>query len=141
MSTEKFKFLNFSLSFVQHMCYNFGKLIKEVKNMEAPIAELKDRLQEAMNLREKKAADLANDLEIPKSALSQYLSGKSKNMDSVRMYRLCVYLNVNEAWMMGFDVPMERLKEKNSDIMVDITARIGSDLDFREIVKRNFSKE
>ena len=38
------------------MCYNFGKLIKEVKNMEAPIAELKDRLQEAMNLREKKAA-------------------------------------------------------------------------------------
>lgn len=47
--------------------------------MEAPIAELKDRLQEAMNLREKKAADLANDLEIPKSALSQYLSGKSKN--------------------------------------------------------------
>lgn len=61
------------------MCYNFGKLIKEVKNMEAPIAELKDRLQEAMNLREKKAADLANDLEIPKSALSQYLSGKSKN--------------------------------------------------------------
>ena len=29
--------------------------------MEAPIAELKDRLQEAMNLREKKAADLAND--------------------------------------------------------------------------------
>lgn len=61
--------------------------------MEAPIAELKDRLQEAMNLREKKAADLANDLGIPKSALSQYLSGKSKNMDSVRMYRLCVYLN------------------------------------------------
>ena len=60
------------------MCYNFGKLIKEV------------------NLREKKAADLANDLEIPKSALSQYLSGKSKNMDSVRMYRLCVYMDVNE---------------------------------------------
>ena len=109
--------------------------------MEAPIAELKDRLQEAMNLREKKAAELANDLEIPKSAISQYLSGKSKNMDSVRMYRLCVYLNVNEAWVMGFDVPMERPKEKNSDIMVDITARIGSDLDFREIVKRNFSDD
>ena len=89
------------------MCYNFGKLIKEVKNMEAPIAELKDRLQEAMNLRKKKAADLANDLEIPKSALSQYLSGKSKNMDSVRMYRLCVYLNVNEAWMKVYLVGSE----------------------------------
>ena len=103
--------------------------------MEAPIAELKDRLQEAMNLREKKAADLANDLEIPKSALSQYLSGKSKNMDSVRMYRLCVYLNVNEAWMMGFDVPMERPKEKNNDIMSDIIVRLRTDEGFFEVVE------
>lgn len=99
--------------------------------MEAPIAELKDRLKEAMNLREKKAADLANDLEIPKSALSQYLSGKSKNMDSVRMYRLCVYLNVNEAWMMGYDAPMERPKEqKNNDIMSDIIVRLKTDEGF-----------
>ena len=104
--------------------------------MEAPIAELKDRLQEAMNLREKKAADLANDLGIPKSALSQYLSGKSKNMDSVRMYRLCVYLNVNEAWMMGFDVPMERPKEqKNNDIMSDIIVRMRTDEEFFKVVE------
>ena len=103
--------------------------------MEAPIAELKDRLQETMNLREKKAADLANDLEIPKSALSQYLSGKSKNMDSVRMYRLCVYLNVNEAWMMGFDVPMERPKEKNNDIMSDIIVRLRTDEGFFEVAE------
>lgn len=103
--------------------------------MEAPIAELKDRLQEAMNLRKKKAADLANDLEIPKSALSQYLSGKSKNMDSVRMYRLCVYLNVNEAWMMGFDVPMERPKEKNNDIMSDIIVRLRTDEGFFEVAE------
>ena len=103
--------------------------------MEAPIAELKDRLQEAMNLRKKKAADLANDLEIPKSALSQYLSGKSKNMDSVRMYRLCVYLNVNEAWMMGFDVPMERPKEKNNDIMSDVIVRMRTDEEFFKVVE------
>ena len=103
--------------------------------MEAPIAELKDRLQEAMNLRKKKAADLANDLGIPKSAISQYLSGKSKNMDSVRMYRLCVYLDVNEAWMMGFDVPMERPKEKNNDIMSDIIVRLRTDEGFFEVVE------
>lgn len=104
--------------------------------MEAPIAELKDRLQEAMNLREKKAADLANDLKIPKSALSQYLSGKSKNMDSVRMYRLCVYLNVNEAWMMGFDAPMERPKEqKNNDIISDIIVRLRTDEGFFKVVE------
>lgn len=104
--------------------------------MKEPVAELKDRLQDAMNLREKKAADLANDLEIPKSAISQYLSGKSKNMDSVRMYRLCVYLNVNEAWMMGFDVPMERPKEqKNNDIMSDVIVRMRTDEEFFEVVE------
>ena len=30
---------------------------------------------------------------------------------------------------------------KNSDIMVEITVRMGSDLEFREIVKRNYSDE
>ena len=46
------------------------------------------------------------------------------------MYRLCVYLNVNEAWMMGFDVPMERPKEKNNDIMSDIIVRLRTDEGF-----------
>ena len=96
-----------------------------------PVAELKDRLQEALNIREKKAADLASNLDIPKSAVSQYLSGKSKNMDSVRMYRICSYLDVSEAWMMGFDVPMERTQtQKNNDIMTDIIVRMRTDKDF-----------
>lgn len=103
--------------------------------METPIAELKDRLKEAMSIREKKPADLVNDLEIPKSAISQYLSGKSKNMDSVRMYRLCVYLNVNEAWMMGFDEPMERtIEQKNNDIISDVIVRLRTDGEFLEAV-------
>ena len=74
---------------------------------------LKDRLKEALEIREKKAADLSKDLDIPKSAISQYLSGKSQNMDSERMYSICRYLNVNEAWMLGFNVPMDReIKKK-----------------------------
>ena len=51
------------------------------------------------------------------------------------MYRLCVYLNVNEAWMMGFDVPMERPKEKNNDIMSDIIVRLRTDEGFFEVVE------
>lgn len=101
-----------------------------------PIAELKDRLHEAMVLRGRKAADIAKDLDIPKSALSQYLSGKSKNMDSVRMYRICVYLNVSEAWMMGFDVPMNRTQEqKNNDTLSDIVVRLRTDEVFFGVVE------
>ncbi len=96
-----------------------------------PVAELKDRLQEALTLRKKKAADLAHDLDIPKSAISQYLSGKSKNMISKRMYSICSYLDISEAWLMGFDVPIERTKaQKNNDIISDIIVRMRSDEDF-----------
>lgn len=42
-----------------------------------------------------------------KSDLSQYCSGKTEpNQD--KLYVLGAALNVNEAWLMGFDVPMER---------------------------------
>lgn len=71
-------------------------------------AELKDRLRMALELREKKAVDLARDLKIPKSALSQYLSGYRTIKDSKRLYIIAEYLDVSEAWLMGFDVPMER---------------------------------
>ena len=71
-------------------------------------AELKDRLRMALELREKKAVDLVRDLKIPKSALSQYLSGNRTIKDSKRLYIIAEYLDVSEAWLMGFDVPMER---------------------------------
>lgn len=70
---------------------------------------LKDRLNEALILRGKKAADLTKDLDIPKSAISQYLSGKSQNMDTERLQKIAIYLNVNEPWLLGYDVPMEIL--------------------------------
>ena len=36
--------------------------------------------------------------------------------------------------MMGFDVPMERPKEKNNDIMSDIIVRLRTDEGFFEVV-------
>lgn len=78
-------------------------------------AELKNRLQYALNINEKKAVDLVRDLKIPKSAVSQYLSGKSQNMDSERLYIIAKYLNVSEAWLLGYDVPMERKEQKKDD--------------------------
>lgn len=97
-------------------------------------AELKDRLQHALNIRDKKAIDLVNDLKIPKSAVSQYLSGKSQNMDSRRLYDICKYLDVSEPWMLGFDVPMERKTEKNNDTIADVVVRMRTDNDFLSLV-------
>lgn len=76
--------------------------------MENSKSSLKSRLYEAMTIRGKKAVDITKDLDIPKSAISQYLSGKSQKMDSARLYAIANYLNVAEPWLLGYDVPMER---------------------------------
>lgn len=66
-----------------------------------------NRLKQALEMRNMKQADLVNMTGIGKSSISTYLSGdyepKQKNL-----YRLAKALDVNESWLMGYDVPMER---------------------------------
>lgn len=97
--------------------------------------EMKCRLQKALDAKEKIPADLAKDLNIPKSAISQYLSGKSKKMPPERIYAISKYLGVNEAWLMGYDVQMERFPDQQqTDQIVDVTDRIRNDKEFRNLV-------
>ena len=65
------------------------------------------RLIDIMKIRNKRQADVTNDTGIPKSALSQYCSGKFEAKQD-RIYILANYFNVSEAWLMGCDVPMEK---------------------------------
>ena len=101
---------------------------------------LKDRLRKALEIREKKAVDLSKDLNIPKSAISQYLSGKSQQMDSERLFNICRYLNVNEAWMLGFDVRMEREMQKKNDTMSSIVVKMRTDPEFFSLVESLYSR-
>lgn len=97
-------------------------------------AEMKDRLQKALDLKEKKAVDLARDLNIPKSAISQYLSGNRTIKDSQRLYAIAKYLDVSEAWLMGFDVPMERpMEQKENDELVDLVDKLKKDKRFKQL--------
>lgn len=65
------------------------------------------RIQRALNLRGMKQSDLVEKTGIGKSSISTYISGsyepKQKNL-----YKIAKALDVNEAWLLGFDVPMER---------------------------------
>lgn len=83
--------------------------------MENSKSSLKNRLYEAMTIRGKKAVDITRDLQIPKSAVSQYLSGKSQKMDSERLYAIAKYLDVDEPWLLGFDVPMKSNTETKKE--------------------------
>lgn len=66
-----------------------------------------DRIREGMLLRGLKQADLVEKTGISKGALSSYISGRYVPKQN-NTYLIAKALNVNEAWLMGADVPMER---------------------------------
>lgn len=77
-----------------------------------------NRLKKALQMKNIKPSELAEKSGVPKSAISQYLSGlyeaKQRNID-----KLAKVLNVSEAWLMGHDVPIER----------DINKKLSSEYD------------
>ncbi len=67
------------------------------------------RIRKALAFRGMKQSELCQLTNIPKSALSQYISGCFEPKQD-RIYLISKTLNVSEAWLMGYDVPMEREK-------------------------------
>ena len=105
-----------------------------MKKTEERRVELKSRLREAMDWRGMKAVDLCDITGIPKGAISYYLAGKS-NPKADRVHLLSKALSVSEAWLMGFDVPMERTAEqKKNDDLVQVIAKLRKDPGFYEVV-------
>ena len=98
------------------------------------VSELRYRLREALDKRDMKAVELSKKTGVPEGAISYYLAGKS-NPKGDRLYTLCSALDVNEAWMLGYNVPMERTAEqKKNDDLVKIIAQMRKDAKFFEIV-------
>ena len=74
--------------------------------MNKLIEDFSYRLKKALNLRNVKPIELSEKTNISKSKISSYMSGRYKaKQDGV--YKLAKALNVNPAWLMGYDVPME----------------------------------
>lgn len=74
------------------------------------MSTISQRIKEALALRNLKQSDLVELTGIGKSSISTYISGayepKQKNI-----YKIAQALNVDESWLMGNDVPMERTIE------------------------------
>ena len=68
------------------------------------------RIAKALDVRGMKQAELCKLAKVPKSSLSLYLSGAYEPKQN-RIYDMSRVLNVSEAWLMGYDVPMERDKK------------------------------
>lgn len=68
-----------------------------------------ERLKEAMELKNISQTELCLRTGIPKSAMSQYVSGAFIPKQD-RTYLIAQALDISESWLMGYDVPMEKLK-------------------------------
>ncbi|MGT2744101.1 S24 family peptidase [Streptococcus phocae subsp. phocae] len=79
-----------------------------------------NRLKQLMSERNLRQVDILEksksfqkelDVKMGRSALSQYVTGKSRP-DDKKLYLLAKTLNVSEAWLMGYDVDMKRIPDE-----------------------------
>lgn len=102
--------------------------------MTKTVAELKDRLQQALDRKGWKAVDLVEKTGVPKGAVSYYLSGKSKPKAD-RLYIIAQALDISEAWLLGYDVPMGRTDDqKKNDQLAKLIVRLRTDENFYNTV-------
>ena len=91
--------------------------------------DIKERIKQGLEIREITQTQLAARANIDKGQLSSYISGKYKprqnNIDA-----LAAALNVSEAWLMGFDVPMERVSNN-----VETDQSVSKSVECKEILE------
>ena len=76
------------------------------------VSNCAERIAYALKHRNMKQAELCRMAKVPKSSLSLYLSGAYEPKQD-RIYAMANVLNVSEAWLIGYDVPMEKQPELN----------------------------
>lgn len=108
--------------------------------MMGKVTNTAGRLHEIMTEQNLKQADIIRSAEafakqygetLSRSDISQYCSGKNEPSQD-KIFLLAAALNVNESWLMGWDVPRERQKAQSAQIPVSVVVDI-SDLD-RELI-------
>jgi transcriptional regulator with XRE-family HTH domain len=102
--------------------------------MEKQNATIAQRLKEALQIAGKKQADLVRETGLDRGSISSYLSGKYEPKQKA-IYKLAQALNVSEAWLLGYDVPMARTADqKKNDQLAKLIVKMRTDSDFYNTV-------
>ena len=99
------------------------------------VATTAARLEIAMNKSGKKQIDLVNGTGLNKSTISRYIKGLCEPKQKA-IHKLAVVLNVNEMWLWGYDVPMERNDiQKKNDQLVELINLLRRDYELLDMVQ------
>lgn len=80
---------------------------------------IKNRLNKAILIRNIKPVELSKKTGISKSSLSEYIKGTHEPKRTT-IYILAEALNVSPAWLLGFDIPMEKQSEELENKLVKL---------------------
>lgn len=78
---------------------------------------MKNRIREALSTRNMKAAELAERSGLDKAAISNYVKQNYQPKQKA-LFNMAKILDVNEMWLAGYDVPMQRrvVSSNNSEV-------------------------
>lgn len=71
-----------------------------------------NRLKKAMDIRNMKQVEICEKTGISSSLINKYLKGKALARQD-KIYILSKVLDINEAWLMGYDVDIKRIPDEN----------------------------
>lgn len=98
------------------------------------VANMPDRLREAMDATGKTQSDLAAETGLNKSTISRYMSGEVEPKLKA-VVSLAQVLDVDYQWLYGYDVPKIRTPEqKKNDDLVKVVAQLRKDPEFFDVV-------
>lgn len=99
------------------------------------VATTSERLKEAMSLRKMKQVDIMRSTGLDRGSVSHYVSGNYEPKNEA-IFKMAKALDVNEMWLWGYDVPMERTAEqKKIQEDAEFHARILRDQELLEALK------
>lgn len=95
--------------------------------------EKKNRIEEALSIRNMKAVDLVEKSGVSKSSISSYMSQRWQPKQ-MALNKMAKVLGVSELWLAGYDVPMERPVEQiKSDRLAELIHRMRRDNNLCEL--------
>lgn len=95
--------------------------------------EKRNRIREALALRNMKQVELCEKTGIKKSSINNWLAQRWQPKQDALM-RMAKILDVSEMWLAGYDVPMERpIEQKRSDELAQLIHSIRSDDDLKNM--------
>ena len=95
--------------------------------------ERKNRIREALSVRNMRQVELAEKSGIPKGTINNWLNQRYQPKQKSLM-KLAKVLDVSEMWLAGYDVPMERPQAQiKNDELVQLILEIKEDKDLQEL--------